>query len=220
MGNLITSLGASTFNDRVRSSYFLDKDGDAGCIVHLTDHRKPKPDSDGDYYYKVQYRKIIGDLDSTAARAVTSEEEVDFFKNFGVLEVPSLGWRSYYSGRGLAYLSRNNRSYHRGISRSNLFVEKSPMTEWLERNTSWKHTMDDNMLCLITCKPKYLGMQEGLAKIRQGEILSFAASPTVAVSPATARTLDVWFRKTKVGTINADDTLDTTPSFRSYVESL
>lgn len=206
MTNLVQELGVDKFRQKFQGSFFFGEDG-APCVINSL--------SDG----MVNCTSVSGNV--KAIRVSERAVPYAFFSSLAKFKVPKLGWRSAYEGRYLAYLSRDNRSYHRGISASNLTAEVSPLTRWLMRSNNFGAILSNNKLCILALCPEYLSLSEGVAAMRRGDLLSFAVSPDIAVIPSEEDTYDVYFRQNQAGKIMPDDSLQVTvPLFASYLKEL
>lgn len=145
----------------------------------------------------------------------------DAFTDISVFSVPNLGWRSSDKGRCLYYLTRNNSSYHRGLSQRNVTAYPSTLTTWLQGYTGYNAFLTKEMLAYTSLVPDFLSIPEGVAKIRAEEILSFAVSPTIAVLPIGEDKMAVMFKQKRAGTIMPDDSMSLIiPELNSYMENL
>lgn len=144
------------------------------------------------------------------------------FTDVSVFSVPNLGWRSALKGKYLAYFSRNNNSYHRGLSSRNMTVRESVMTLWLARNSDYdRSAVDDNFLAYTAMCPEFLPLTEGVAKMARGEILSFAVSPTIAVLPNDADSFAVMFKEKVAGYVTPDGNMSLViPELNAYMENV
>lgn len=206
MPNLIESVGVDYFNRRFSGSYFLDQNDNPAIVVT----------AGGD-------ATVATVLKGTSNRMMEDTAEIpnDYFTDLSKFSVPRLGWRTAAQGKYLVYMSRNNRSYHRGLSAGNLNVKLSPMTQWLVRSNNFRNTIGKNKQALLAMKPEFIPFAEGVEKMRRGEILSFAASHIVAVSPDVDEKFAIFFREKKVGEVLPNGTLSfTIPSVEEYLGEL
>lgn len=193
MTNLIDKVGQVYFNRRFQGSYFMDDKGRPSILQAAL--------GDGE----VTYIALTG----TPSRVIETTRTLpnEFFTGLETFSVPTLGWRSHSEGRYLAFFSRNNRSYHRGLSVGNLNVELSPMTRWLVSTKNVQDPRSDKVLCLLALKPNFTPFTEGVRQMREGEILSFAVSPTIAVVPDEDDKFSIYFRQAKAGTVMPDNSV-------------
>lgn len=198
MANLIEEYGTDFCRRKFAGSFFRGPDT-IPCIFK-------EIRSDG-----VAAQKLTGSVSSSKSTVKTEDAVVpyDFFTDLGVFSTPALGWRSALQGRVLAYFTRDNRSYHRGLSVANLQANFCPMTEWLMATGHLPIRLEEKHYCLMAFKPTFLPMAEGLSKMREGKLLSFAASESVAVTPAARNSFTVYFREKPVATIGPDNSITT-----------
>jgi hypothetical protein len=192
MPNLIESIGENYFNRRFADTFFLDDRKRPSVVVRAGEGQ-------------VTYEALTG----SASRVSSTHRTLpySFFEGLGNFSVPILGWRTRDKGRFLAFFSRNNRSYHRGLSPDNLQMVYSDLTAWAGRSGNTNLDIDYKTKCFMAMKPSFLPFTEGVQKMRDGELLSFAVSPTVAVVPGEEGKLDVYFRQSKAGVVAPDGTV-------------
>jgi hypothetical protein len=193
--NLVQKLGNDFFNNKFRGSYFLHEgvlhsiDGATGrSVVAYAYHKDPR--SEG-----------------VTTSGVSLSRDV--FPDASPFRVPDLGWRAYDRGRGLVYMSRNNGSYHRGLSNGNLVIATSAMTAaLLRRNAVLRY--NPPQFAHLAYFPEFLSFAEGMQKVRRGEIASFAVNHQVAVVPRGDGTMFIMFRNTVAGTVDHNGTVTMT----------
>lgn len=208
MANLIQELGADRFLSKFFNSFFYDPEGVPSRVTNV-DRHSPE--------LNVHCTAVSGPAHNV--RVNNSILPAEFFSGIGVFKTPKLGWRSVADGRVLVYLSRNNRSYHRGTSPKNLNVELSQLTRWLQRSGNYNFPFTDNKLCALTMTPNYMSFAQGVEQMRRGNILSFAVSPEIAVTPGPQDTLDIYFRTIKGGKVLANGNIEVTvPLLATYLE--
>jgi hypothetical protein len=208
MTDLITKLGTEFFNRKFSGSYFKDNQDRPGIIRTV----------DGG---QVAYTALGGN----SKRIYRSDQTLprSFFTGLEVFSVPTLGWRSAQDGKYLSFFSRNNRSYHRGLSGSNLTSEHSPLTKWLmaSQNMDRNIALNEDFKCMLAMKPEFIPFTVGIQKMREGSLLSFAASPTVAVMPGEEDTFSIYFRQALAGKVLPDGTVVVDiPMLADYVGEL
>ena len=190
--NLIDRIGREYFNRRFARSFFYDDEGRPSIIQSAR--------TEG-----VDYTALTG-----SSKRVTSTIRNlphDFFTGLEKFHVPYLGWRSASNGKYLAFFSRNNRSYHRGLAENNLDIAQSAMTRWMYRSKNLTTNLSENLKCLMALKPEFVPFTEGIRAMRAGELVSFAVSPTIAVMPDVDNTMAIYFRQAKAGMVRADDSV-------------
>lgn len=208
MTNLVQELGVERFRQKFGGSFFFDDEG-LPCVINTVDNGG----------VSVGCTSVSGDVKNIRVNPKVLPS--DFFASLATFKVPKLGWRMAYEGRYLAYLSRDNRSYHRGISQGNLTTDLSALTKWLMRTNNFSVPFSANKLCTLALRPEYMPLSEGIAAMRAGELLSFAVSPDIAVVPSEDDTYDVYFRQNQAGKIMPDDSLQVTvPLLANYLKDL
>ena len=114
-------------------------------------------------------------------------------------------------GRALLFLSRTGRrTYTRGVGTHNIHTDIHPMSQYLiDRGMlSHQYLLKPQTLTLLTLKPEYMALSEGIRAIFKGDILSFAASPNIAVAPSSKDELAIYFNRNKVGTVSKDGSIN------------
>lgn len=192
MSNLVEELGRGYFLERLRGSMFF-KDKDTPAII-------TGANSEG-----VEVTTFSGQVGR-----ISKQNEVlpnAFFKDQAMLAVPPLGWRSAMKGRALVFLSRlGRRTYTRGVGTHNLHSDMHPMSQFLidKGALSYNYLTKPGTLTMLVMKPEYMPLSEGIKAIFKGEILSFAASPNIAIAPSSDKELSIYFNRNKVGVIDGN----------------
>lgn len=204
--NLVEELGRRYFAERFDGSFFKGPDGSTCIVAGLG--------NDGILANKVAGTVSKPALDST-------EIPNDFFVDMSVFATPELGWRSAAQGKYLAFFSRNNRSYHRGTSHGNLHRDISPLSYWAAETGALNLPTynKEATTAKLVMEPEYLSLTEGLAKLAEGELLSFCISANMAVFPEEEEMLALMFNNRKVGTVNLNGEITCNiPFIRSTLE--
>lgn len=198
--NLVEELGANYFLDRFNRSMFLDPEGRPAYINHGI------PAGRG----TIPICSIEGPV--TKPTVVEGTLPYDFFTGLSVFSVPPMGFRSANNGRYLAHFSRNNRSYRRGVSTDNLHRWLAPSSLYLMQEGALSYDYYDRptSTILMIMQPEFIPLKEGIAKMKAGELFSFAASSNLAVIPAVDDSFALYFNTNRVGTIGADGSLSCT----------
>lgn len=210
MSNLITQYGANWFISKFGGSIFM-LNGEPHIVT---------PDSSG---WRTQVPCNRLDLADNGFSVTRQDVRVsaDVFTDASVFAIPNLGWRSLDKGRLLVYLSRNNSSYHRGLASRNLNIETSSLTTLLHRRGGYTTQINPIDYLRAAAMPEFMTLMEGIEKIRNEEILSFAVSSTVAVLPLNGEQLRVMFKQKVAGIINPDNTMQLAlPELSSYMENM
>lgn len=203
MPNLLQSLGRDYFNQRFEGSMFIAADGRPSYVIHA-------PSSARD---KVTVKSISGNV----GRLSTSQHDMDadFFSGMEVFRVPELGWRSVQDGRYLTYMSRNNRSYSRGVAFSNLRHHPHSLSIAMQNESyiSESYYTQHGVLATLVMKPEYLTLAEGLAGLREGNLLSFAMSPNMMVVAESEEAGSLYLGMSRVGSVSFDGTINCNISY-------
>lgn len=133
----------------------------------------------------------------------------DFFTDMTVFKTPELGWRTAAQGRLAVFLSRNNRGYNRGINLGSLTRWISPLTvqlmeDGLVSNTYYEQS---GVKTKLVFDADYLTLAEGMRKMSEGELLSFAVSPRIMVAAAGESHADLYFSENRVGRVLMNGTI-------------
>lgn len=209
MTNLVEELGVSYVLDRFRECMFLDGEGKS-CYI---DGSRPW----------LRGHVAVNVVDGTPEAPVVAQGQLtaEFFKDLTVLATPALGWRQSNEGRYLVHFTRDNRSYHRAVAPANLKRSFAPSTRYLVNTSNLDRAIYDGVdsTALLVLKPQYTPFREGLEAMRNGAILSFAVSPTIAVIPDMNNSQAVLFNTTRVAVVRPDGELVFTfPSIQPLVE--
>lgn len=197
MSNIIAELGASFISERFHGCMFFDEEGE----VQYIDNTGRWPTG------RVGTIRVRGTPDKYTAERHSMPNE--FFKDLSVFSVPPLGWRSAGDGAYMAYFRRNNKSYHRAIAKNNLHTRLSPASDWLRMsgNLDTQKYTEQAAQALLVMKPEYIPFRQGLERMREGELFSFATGPTIAVMPAPNDCQTILFNQHEVATVLPDGEL-------------
>lgn len=202
--NLLKELGGDYFYNRFQGTMLLTPEEVAGFV-----------DFNGGRATLEEHVPLCL-VEGPATKPVTKRGQLpyDFFKSLSVFSVPSMGWRCTAQGRFMSFITRNNRSYVRGVAISNIEKWHSPMTRFLfnEDALSEDYYNRDSTLVSLILKPEYTPIKEGIQAIREGEVLAFCSSNNLAFMPATAGKLAIFFNKNQVGEVAKDGTINCTIS--------
>jgi hypothetical protein len=200
MTNLIESLGTDYFNQRFEGSMFRDPEG-RPSFMEMASHNGVSVKS---------LTGVVGKL-STVSHLLPHA----FFSGLEVFAVPDLGWRSVQGGRFLARLSRNNQSYARGVTFSNLRTYQHPMTTAMmeEGLLSSGYYAQRGVITKMVFDQEYLSLSEGLSLMREGDVLSFCISPNMAVVAEGDDVAGLLLGDNKVGTVSYDGTINCSVPF-------
>lgn len=193
MSNLIDELGIDYFNTRFHKSMFLDEEGRPSYVRETAGR------------HEVRVNTLVDDRpeELTLRRS--------FFKDMEVFATPTLGWRARDEGASIFYLARNNRSYHRGISVRNLKITTHPLSRALNAPVTIR-SIEANTLSMLkfvedVLKPKYIPYREGVAKLLEGELISFAISPYLSVVANESGGGTLMFALREVGNVDENGNL-------------
>lgn len=193
MSNLIDELGIDYFNTRFHKSMFLDEEGRPSYVREAAGR------------HEVRVNTLVDDRpeELTLRRS--------FFKDMEVFATPTLGWRARDEGASIFYLARNNRSYHRGISVRNLKITTHPLSRALNASVTTR-SIEANTLSMLkfvedVLKPKYIPYREGVAKLLEGELISFAISPYLSVVANESGGGTLMFALREVGNVDENGNL-------------
>lgn len=199
--SLIDHYGPDWFNSKFQNSFF--KHEDESYVVQRASSSR------------VSCLKLM--LEGDAIVTTSSTLPKDAFTSIGKFAVPMLGWRHGYNGKYLAYLGRNNNSYARGLSLRNIREEKSSITLLIENASRFQR--GEYYSAYVALNPEFYTLAEGIQKMRNKEILSFAVSPTIAVIPSTNDEYTIMFKRKQGGIIRADNSLAfNIPELALYME--
>lgn len=208
MSNLVEQYGSSWFMNKFNGCFFLHNEE-----PHIVQNNGTR--------WRTNVPCIKAEKGDEGYVGCETVVPADAFADVSVFSVPNLGWRSADKGRGLYYLARNNSSYYRGLSQRNVTATPSALTTWLQGYAGYNVAPNKEMLAHISLVPEFLSIPDGVAKIRAEEILSFAASPTIAVFPIGEDKMAVMFKQKRAGTIMPDDSMTLIiPELNSYMENL
>ena len=209
MSNLIEQYGRDWFISKFNGSFFLHEGEPHIVAAGLNNNWRTN----------VPCKKLTKQEERVVVQQVYVPHTM--FTDVSVFSIPNLGWRSLDKGRYLSYYKRNNNSYHRGLSMRNLTQEDSQLTRWLAVRSGWEMPNADTMVPYAAMCPEFIPLTEGIEKIRNQEIVSFAASPTIAVFPIGNDQLAVMFKQKQAGVINPDNSMTLhIPELNSYMENM
>lgn len=205
MANLIEKYGADWFRSKFGSSYFLYKDMPAQ-VANVSNSGDVKA---------ALFPRINGEV-----KKVLTYVDPEYFPDSTVFAVPELGYRHAQEGRYLAFVSRNNSSYHRGLSPGNVRFQDAEHTIFLREHGMPVRGLSADEKCNIIMQPTFIPFQRGIKLMLDGKIMSFAASPTIAVVPhADDDSLVVKLCSKEIGTVSPEGELTITAPFaQNYLE--
>lgn len=212
MADLVTKYGRDWFNNKFPGSYFMFN----GIPARVGRAERDPVERDKFRVAITACPRVDGEV-RPAARHIPS----DYFQNSEMFGVPELGYRHAQGGKWLAFLRRNNGSYVRGLSTRNLNVFESDFTIFLRTQGIRPAPVDENALTSIVMQPNFIPLHRGIKLMLEGKLLSFAASPTIAVMPSRGEEdgLTVYMCDKVIGSVDMDGTMNITlPTARTYVE--
>jgi hypothetical protein len=188
--NLIQELGLGYFGERFNRCMFFGPDGKACYILDANRSEGIK----------------CAVVEGPSTKPVVTETYIppDFFKDLSVFGVPALGWRSTAQGRYTVYMSRNNRSYHRGVSSGILNKFVAPSSELLIRDdgVSPEYYSRESTVVSMVMNPEFITMRDGIAAMADGSLYSFAISANLAVLPMSDESYGLYFNTNRVGSVS------------------
>ena len=209
MPNLLQSLGRDYFDSRCEGSMFFGPGGSPSSILRAS----------RDNYNQVIIKSYTGKIGRITTEQ--AELEADFFSGLEVLRTPELGWRTALDGKYLAFLSRNNRGYTRGVTGANLTTNLHPMSMSLIEDGEISNSYFENLgvQTKLVMEPDYLTLAEGMASMREGNILSFAMSASMALVVESDEAASLLLGRRRVGSVSFDGTINCTiPYVRANLE--
>lgn len=208
MSHLINQIGLDYFRRRFSSAFFIGPDGLPSFVNDVGDG------------YTVHCTKVTGSVDKISTENIRVPWA--FFDSLERFRVPALGWRCGYKGKLLVHLQRDNGSYSmRGTGSGNMRPHFSPLTSVLADDGQVNTRLSPAQLCALTFDNSFIPLQQGVQEIRNGQRLSFAVSPTIAVSVKNDTVLEVYFRQFAVGTIDGNNNMKiTVPHLRQQLGEL
>lgn len=207
MSNLIQDYDRSWFNSKFAGAMFFHK-GVASRVVEAT---------------------RSGVLTDLVVRHGGKVKEVrvtlpyDEFKTSDKFQAPDLGYRHMMNGKVLVFIRRENTSYVRAVALRNIRGEESQLTTQVINEGLVKDPITDADLHYAVMHPNYIPLHRGIEMLRQRKMLSFAASPVVAVeqSPMLDGSLNILAAGKVVGTVSIDGTMNITlPFANNLIEDL
>ena len=201
--NIIDSTNKDYFLRKFGGAMFLDEEGNP-CLLPAVDVSGLTSISMYTQEGKVRALALQGSPEKSSKKERIFD--LDFFDNMDKFKVPDLGWRQAAEGRVLVHMSRVARIYKKGVTVDGLELHWASHTRDLmdTGNISTEYYNRPNVKAHMLLKPKFLTMQEGVRRMLDGNILAFAASPNIAVVPASDNSLSILYGKNKVGDIDAN----------------
>jgi hypothetical protein len=81
--------------------------------------------------------------------------------------------------------------------------------------------LSDNHKCLLSLRPTFVPFSEGIEKMREGKIVSFAVSANIAVMVSEDDNFSIFFRQKKAGVVLPDNTVVVDlPALSTYLGDL
>lgn len=147
----------------------------------------------------------------------------DEFKSSDRFCAPDLGYRHLMNGKVLVFIRRENTSYVRAVALRNIRAEESQLTTQVIEEGLIKEPITDADLHYAVMHPNYIPLHKGIALLRQRKMLSFAASPVIAVeqAPSLDGKLNVLAAGKVVGSVDNDGVMNIIlPFANSLIEDL
>lgn len=207
MSNLIESYDRRWFNTKFSGAMFFHK-GVAARVVEATNSG-------------VLTNMVLKHNSKVKEMLVTLP--YDEFKSSDKFQAPDLGYRHMMDGKVLVFIRRENTSYVRAVALRNIRAEESQLTTQVIEEGLVKEPITDADLHYSIMRPGYIPLRRGIELLRQRKMLSFAASPVIAVeqSPELDGTLNVLAAGKVVGTVNKDGAMNITlPFVNNLIEDL
>jgi hypothetical protein len=153
-------------------------------------------------------------------KVVNTKLPTSVFRDHKMFYVPELGYRHSQDGKWLGYISRTNTSYNRGIGINNISVAESRLTRSLRGMGVSIKSLNGGELCNAVLDPGFIPFHRGIKLMLEGKIVSFAASPTIAVVPTPEQdSLTIMVCSREVGTVSPDGEINMVlPFAKSYLE--
>lgn len=137
---------------------------------------------------------------------------VDYFTGMNSLQYPQLGYRVAAAGQYLAYMSRIPTAVRKGLHVSQLKVDVNRLSSALEYYTGFEMGYYDSaeVMALLALKPQLTSWQEGLKKVKAGEIISFVVDENFACvpSPDELKFMSILYRDRVIGHMDANGNID------------
>lgn len=215
MVDLVSKYGPEWFSNKFNGSFFMYD----GVPARVRGARRTSTSRAKKTTYAVDVSlcpRVDGQVKSVR-HAIPSE----YFDDSSMFNVPELGYRHTADGKWLAFLRRNNSSYVRGLSMRNLSIYESPFTRYLRTVGVNVGFLDEDTTANLVMQPTFIPLHTGIKLMLEGKLLSFAASPTVAVVPSKDESaeLSILMCDNEIGTVDSNGTMDISLSTaRNYVE--
>lgn len=212
MSNLIEMNGIDWFSVKFNGSVFMFE-GEPHMVGNGT----------SEAFSNRSYIKCLKlGLDSNNQPVITTVNiQHDDFSDVSMFSIPNLGWRSDGDGKYLAYIARNNNSYHRGLCQRNTIITLSPMTKWLMQRSLMPNSNTYHKAAYLAAKPTFYPFTLGVQKMARGEIVSFAASSALAVMPHSEEKFSLLFKRKRAGYVYPDGRLELViPELNTYLETM
>lgn len=205
MSNLIQKYGYGWFRNKFIDSYFL-YNGIPAQILRV--------DSDD------QVVAMLAPRINNSVKKIVSYIDANYFPDSSVFAVPELGYRHSQDGRFLTFVSRNNASYHRGLCPNNTRFSDAEHTAYLRDNGIPVPQLSAIEKCNLIMAPTFIPFHRGIKLMLDGKIMSFAASPTIAVVPSgNGDSLIIKMCSKDIGTVSPEGELSITAPFaQNYLE--
>lgn len=133
---------------------------------------------------KVRAFVLTGTPEKSSKKEIFIDPE--YFDDMDKFKVPDLGWRTAADGRVLAHFSRNPRTYKKGVCVDALQCTFAPHTFELMHtgNISRDYYSRPAVKAHMVMSPTFIPLSEGLRRMNEGEIMSFAVSSNLAICPS------------------------------------
>lgn len=196
MTNLLKEYGMEEFGQRIMGCSIM-YDGHPTQTSHVGTH----PETGAKMIFAEQY---IGTPERFAKREIMIAP--DYFTGMMSLRYPQLGYRTAAAGQYLAYYSRIPTAVRKGLHLTQLKVEMSKLSRALEHYTGFdmEYYTNPSIQTMLIHKPVIMGWQEGLQKVKEGEIISFVVDENFAVVPSSHNKhyMMILYRDRMIGTLS------------------
>ena len=204
--NLIQKYGTRWFRSKFNGTYFMHRGIPA--VIQTVHEHKPA-------VAVAMHHRTGGEV-----KSMIQDVPYDTFMDHKMFSVPELGYRHSQGGKWLGYISRNNSSYVRGVGTQNIRTQESNLTRSLRRMGVKIANPTPGELCNMVLDPGFIPFYKGIKLMLDGKIVSFAASPTIAVVPTPDEdTFTIMMCSREVGTVSADGEISMAlPFAKTYIE--
>lgn len=203
---IISTMGRDYFVRKFSSAVFFGPEGEHCVLPHqaLAGLKSASPFTvEGN----VRAISVVGTAEKHSKRELILPQ--DFFDDMNKFSIPTLGYRTAAEGRVMFYASPIVRAYKKGVCldavRTDIAFHSRELMSAGAISSSYYSRPSTRAKMLLD--PQYMSLSDGLRAMNDGDILSFALSPNLAIVPSDGENYLVHCKNQIIGEVTPDGTV-------------